>query len=764
MKIGKTMTDESSPRRITRSLSTMANEVLESYTSETKSPATEDMTEDELLDMAIQMSLQNYEDLQERGEGEGEGEGEEKVEKEKKETKETNKEQPRQLTRSNISVDNTPSPPTPTPPPANTFVYTWNSIDDNFNNMVNKSAATKSTTNGPIRITKFDPVPIVDIVGNDTCFFSLTATGSVYASCTSDDENQTLLSSSSTSTIVSVPRLIESLQHIRVVQVAVGTSHTACLTSTSMVITFGSNEYGELGHGDGTVGFSRSKMKRIMFDSSSSSSSSTSSSSPNTQQNQLVRKVTCGRGFTVVLTTMGEVYACGRSTYGVLGNGTTSQNQTKMKMVIGLAALPISNISTGIDHTYVITISGQCYSWGRNQYGQLGVPRFVQEGEVDSKEEVLSCTHYCSTPLQIKRSANAATSSSLFKIRKVECGHHFTMMIDERNHLYTCGRLFSENGLIHMTELSSIADVKCGRSFLIMNSKGEVYEERNPLQEDEGKNNHNEDEKKKYNGASPSPPSSLPSIAKISNLDNVIHIGISGHQKYAIVMEKDDTAATTATVKGPPRTLRTRTDSMKPKPLSNTILSSIQSLQFIHSTQLICNTVADSPSNIQTIQALLSSSGLNVLSSASAMNASFLLPKKRKVHKVIPIRSIKKLMSAEYDTNDDTNGETKTEQQNPPRALAVRLPSSAGMLSIPSSSSSSSSSSSKVNDEDGQHESGLDISAITIGCRELWRSCVSEEERRIENGKSGGGTKSISPSSNIVNEFLKKSILENCKS
>ena len=319
--------DRSPPRRLTRSLSLMAEEILEDFSpstnNETKTTtSTEDMTEDELLEWAIKLSLENYEEQQ----------SEQKQEQEH--LKET-KTEPRTLVRSQISIDDTETVPPFLPTasetpiiPSNTLIYSWS-----------------SSSSTPTRITKFDPVPIVDITGNATCTLALTATGNVYAYGTVDDENQTLLGSK----LTAIPRLIESLQHIRVVQIAVGTSHTACLTSTATVVTFGSNEYGELGHGDATIGHTNSKMNKITFVKNEKEGEGEGT------QHQ-IRKVTCGRGFTVVLTTMGEVFACGRSTYGVLGNGNNNQHQSKMIQVVGLAALPIADISSGKDHTIITTI------------------------------------------------------------------------------------------------------------------------------------------------------------------------------------------------------------------------------------------------------------------------------------------------------------------------------------------------------------------------------------------------------------------------
>ena len=45
------------------------------------------------------------------------------------------------------------------------------------------------------------------------------------------------------------PELIESLSAVRITQVSCGYDHTAVLTTTNVVLTFGSNEFGQLAHG-----------------------------------------------------------------------------------------------------------------------------------------------------------------------------------------------------------------------------------------------------------------------------------------------------------------------------------------------------------------------------------------------------------------------------------------------------------------------------------------------------------------------------------
>ena len=169
---------------------------------------------------------------------------------------------------------------------------------------------------------------------------------------------------------------------------------------------------------------------------------------------------------------------------------------------------------------------------------------------------------------------------------------------------------------------------------------------------------------------------------------------------------------------------------MKPKPLSDILKDSMPSLQFIQITQTICNTVTDTPTNINLITTLLKTSGLKILRSSSALNASLLLPSNKR-HRNTPngknkttktrkvnIQKIEIKKITRSDSVIEERKETKETKENvsKPRVLAVRLPSSAGVLSI---------STDQMEKQGNVHESGLDLSAITIGKIKLNVYCLN---------------------------------------
>lgn len=60
------------------------------------------------------------------------------------------------------------------------------------------------------------------------------------------------------------PRLIEALKTKRIRDIACGSSHSAAITSSGELYTWGLGEYGRLGHGDNTTQL-KPKMVKSMF-------------------------------------------------------------------------------------------------------------------------------------------------------------------------------------------------------------------------------------------------------------------------------------------------------------------------------------------------------------------------------------------------------------------------------------------------------------------------------------------------------------------
>jgi alpha-tubulin suppressor-like RCC1 family protein len=85
-------------------------------------------------------------------------------------------------------------------------------------------------------------------------------------------------------------------------------------------------------------------------------------------------QIAAGWEFSLALTSSGQLYTFGNDEYGQLGNGTSDDapHPTPEAITLPGATGSIKEIAAGKDHSLVVTSSGQLYAFGSDQYGQLG--------------------------------------------------------------------------------------------------------------------------------------------------------------------------------------------------------------------------------------------------------------------------------------------------------------------------------------------------------------------------------------------------------
>ncbi|GLD91657.1 hypothetical protein PINS_up000190 [Pythium insidiosum] len=152
------------------------------------------------------------------------------------------------------------------------------------------------------------------------------------------------------------PRLIESLRDKYVITyAAVSYHHSAVVTSAGELLTFGMNDCGQLG-----LDHTQHQHTPQLVDALAS---------------QVVTKVACGLYHTVVTTAGGELYAFGKNDYGQLGLGHARNVKlpTLVRVTIGDSDEKVVDVSCGYYHTVAVTDKGKLITWGRNDYGQLGI-------------------------------------------------------------------------------------------------------------------------------------------------------------------------------------------------------------------------------------------------------------------------------------------------------------------------------------------------------------------------------------------------------
>jgi alpha-tubulin suppressor-like RCC1 family protein len=83
-------------------------------------------------------------------------------------------------------------------------------------------------------------------------------------------------------------------------------------------------------------------------------------------------KVSAGGYHTLALDSLGNVYAAGDNSAGQLGVGRSSTTFTNV-LVSPARIIRCKDVAAGNYHSLALTIEGQIYAWGHNDFGQLGI-------------------------------------------------------------------------------------------------------------------------------------------------------------------------------------------------------------------------------------------------------------------------------------------------------------------------------------------------------------------------------------------------------
>ncbi|GFS15828.1 E3 ubiquitin-protein ligase HERC2, partial [Elysia marginata] len=149
------------------------------------------------------------------------------------------------------------------------------------------------------------------------------------------------------------PRVIECLRGKEIVDIAAGGAHSACITSNGELYTWGKGRYGRLGHGD-SEDQARPKMLEAL-------------------KGYRVVDVACGSGDaqTLCITDDDNVWSWGDGDYGKLGRGGSDGCKVPMK-VEALQGLGVVKVECGSQFSVALTDTGVVYTWGKGDYHRLG--------------------------------------------------------------------------------------------------------------------------------------------------------------------------------------------------------------------------------------------------------------------------------------------------------------------------------------------------------------------------------------------------------
>ncbi|BDR54486.1 hypothetical protein KIMH_05970 [Bombiscardovia apis] len=85
-----------------------------------------------------------------------------------------------------------------------------------------------------------------------------------------------------------------------------------------------------------------------------------------------INQVQAGNQYSIALTSSQQAYTWGANNNGTLGNNTLTDSNQPTNISANTSLPPLSAISTGSHHAAALTDTNHIYSWGANNHGQLG--------------------------------------------------------------------------------------------------------------------------------------------------------------------------------------------------------------------------------------------------------------------------------------------------------------------------------------------------------------------------------------------------------
>lgn len=180
----------------------------------------------------------------------------------------------------------------------------------------------------------------------------------------------------------------------------------------------------------------------------------------------------CGFNHTICLSDKGSVYSWGYGKDGALGHGDNENISFPKKLdFFDSKDIKIQKIECGMNYCLALSTDKKVYSWGKNEYGQLGLGNKTQQVKINTPqliplhnikvEKIFSGEDHCAFisqnneafiwgygldgRLANKKKANSNTPIKIeldnknIEFEKISCGGHHTAMLTKNGDLYMCG-------------------------------------------------------------------------------------------------------------------------------------------------------------------------------------------------------------------------------------------------------------------------------------------------------------------------------------
>ncbi|CAH0489393.1 unnamed protein product [Peronospora farinosa] len=244
----------------------------------------------------------------------------------------------------------------------------------------------------PVQALRSHRVKIIAASNGCEHMIALTDSGVAY-SWGYNDRGQ--LGHGNLSTKIHFPKLIESLKDTKLAYASVSYHHSAVITNSGELYTFGMNDCGQLGLNHTQHQSTPQLVKSLM--------------------GTKISMVACGLYHTLVSTTSGDLFSCGKNDHGQLG--LTHNRPVKVLTAVALTNEMACFVACGYYHSVIVTTVGRAFSFGRNDYGQLGIGSKVHQN----------------VPSVVALSAST-------RVVRASCGCYHTVLLSEQGEVFVFGR------------------------------------------------------------------------------------------------------------------------------------------------------------------------------------------------------------------------------------------------------------------------------------------------------------------------------------
>ena len=125
-----------------------------------------------------------------------------------------------------------------------------------------------------------------------------------------------------------------------------------------------------------------------------------------------VSKVACGsRYHALALTTDGDLYAWGRADVGSVGTREVDDEENMIQVQPLKIMSDVKDIAAGSAHSLALKNDGTLYTWGVNNYGQIGVKK--GEFQYAIGEELIYCQ---ATPVELAENVEAIAAGGFMSL------------------------------------------------------------------------------------------------------------------------------------------------------------------------------------------------------------------------------------------------------------------------------------------------------------------------------------------------------------